>query len=242
MKQFLWILAISPWALSGTIEITGRGNAKALPEYATLSVQVVSLCYETSRDANDANGQLASSLVEILKKYATKEKDQVTATGGATIRQTEFISGPGGISKILCERKWRTTNQLTLELNDFQVLPALQDELYAVIDAEGPSAALGAQSYAELSHPNFSLYSETYTRLRKEAQSMSWKDANEQLDTFKTVCEFKNLRLVKISEPEYTMRQKFAADESNPMIPDSLIVYATWHFIWEFDPTPGCRL
>src|SRR5438874_13227903 len=75
----------------GRIEIVGKGIASAAPEYATISVSVISICYDHSRDAKNANAELANTLLTILKKYQRGPKDKVTASGGPNVRETVYL-------------------------------------------------------------------------------------------------------------------------------------------------------
>lgn len=234
----------SPVFASGSIEITGRGEAGTMPEFASISVVVTSLCYDTSRAAKDANAVLAQKMVDTLKTFARGKRDKVTASGGPNFRQTEYIPGIGGTTRILCERKWRTTNQLRLEIADYKSLPDIQDEILELVDNDQVDPAKVAQTYGEIGQPSFHLYLETATRLRTEAQGKAWQDARVQLDAFKAACAFKDLKLVKVFEPTVTTHAKYAGDAQEagtPIIPDELEARVAWRFVWEFEPAPGCN-
>lgn len=228
---------------TGTIEITGKGEMTAKPELFHLSVLVSSICYEKSRDAKEANALLATRLVSAAKGFARGERDKVTASGGTTVRQTEYIYPVGSSPKILCERGWRTSNSIGIEIADLAVVSELEEALLKEEESGAPNPAKVAQSFVELSSPNFLLYPETQKNMRLEAQKKAYVDAKTQLEAFKSSCVFKNLKLSKIFEPAFEMRSKYGAAEKAteiPLIPDMLSVEAVWKFTWEFDPASEC--
>lgn len=244
MMMMMMMVLSSISKANGSIEIIGRGEMGSPPEFAEISATVTSICYESSREAKSANAALATEIVSIFKKQVRSTKDKVIATGGPNSRQTEYVYSPGGATRVLCERKWRASNQIRLEVKDWSILPDVQDEVLAAVDKDAPDPGRTAQSYAELSQPGFRLYPETMVKLRKEAQGLAWNDAKSQLDAFKSGCSFKNLRLTKVFEPMFVTHAKFGDVPSEamntPLIPDSLTIRAVWKFVWEFDPTPAC--
>jgi len=231
----------------GSLIVIGQGESSSLPEYAAVSVQVTSICYDSSRAAMSANAELANKILNVLNRYKKNARDEVVALGGMNVRQTETIY-LGSASKVLCELKWRASNHLRIEMGSIADLPDLQDEILKVVDlATGVSPEQVAQTYAEIGQTSFQLYPETTKALRKEAQIKAYDDAKAQLDTFAKRCGLENLKLLSITPPEYRVAPKYsdmgfaAASSRTPIVPDELSVSAVWRFEWSFNPTSGCR-
>lgn len=228
---------------TGSIEITGTGESSAPPEFTEVSVQVISLCYDSSRGAQEANAALANRIVDVGKRFSRGPQDKVIASGGANLRQTEYTYPTAGTPRVLCERKWRTSNTIQVQMAEIASVPDLQDELLKEMGSEAIDPSKTAQTYMELSQPSFHLYKETHKKLRTQSQERAFADAREQLEVFKKGCTLRNLRLQKVSQPQFSVRSKYAdhaASASTPIIPDELAVNAVWKFEWEFDPTPDC--
>lgn len=240
----LGVVSLTGWGTDGSVEIVGKGSVARAPEFAEVQVHVTSLCYEKPVDAQQENAGLSKRILDVLKEYVRTEKDKVIATGGHTLRQTEYTSDIDGRSKVLCERKWRTSNTVTLKTQDMTSVALIQERVLALISTEeGLDPNHTHQTYAELGEPLFAVYPETFSKMKQEAQGKAWDDASEQFKGFLKKCELKNVRLAQISQPEYFGLAKSAplvGDEVTPIIPDAISVYASWKFLWVFDPTPGC--
>jgi hypothetical protein len=80
--------------------------------------------------------------------------------------------------------------------------------------------------------------------LRKNAQARAWDDAKSQLDGFASKCDFKGLKLTTVTQPAFTAHYDMgkSGESATPLIPENITVRAVWKFVWEFEPTPGCRL
>ena len=251
MKNFKTLLctvvvSVFGFSMEGSIEIIGRGTVEKAPEFAELQVKVTSICYQKPLEAQRQNAQLASQILAILKEHVRTEKDQVIATGGHTIRQTEYTADDDGRSKVLCERRWRTTNTLIIQTEAMDAISEIQEKiLLAVAASEGVDVATQEQTYAELGEPYFSVFPETYSAMKKEAQTKAWDDASGQFKVFFNQCKLQNIKLAQISQPEYMRLAKAlpapSGGEATPLIPDAISVFATWRFVWSFDPTPCYR-
>lgn len=230
----------------GKAVIIGNGEASASPEYLTLQVDVISLCYDTSLAAKDANAALANSLLEVLKTFATDPRSKVTAAGGSNIRQSETVND-GDHVKIICEMKWRATNRLKIKMPDIASLASLQDGLLAAVDQAAASRLnpeKTAQTYADLSQPSFHVYDETLVKLRAEAQDKALDDAKIQLKTFMARCAFEDVRLAAIKPPRvdvyYRASGQFSVPGATPIIPEEISVNASWQFEWSYYAPTGC--
>ncbi|MFM8269313.1 MAG: SIMPL domain-containing protein [Pseudomonadota bacterium] len=250
MKKISFVIGLAlvgraAFSLDGKVEIVGRGLVEKAPEFVEMQVRVTSLCYDKPMVAQEENAGLAKKILSVMKTYVRTEKDKLIASGGHTIRQTEYTSDDDGQSKILCERKWRTSNVLTLQTEDIASVAAIQEKfLEALASDEGMSSIEKQQTYAELEQPTFAVYPETYSGMKKEAQGKAWMDALGQFNGFLNQCKLQNAKLAQISEPEYFGLAKSAPlnDEVGaPIIPDSISVSATWKFVWSFDPTACYR-
>jgi uncharacterized protein YggE len=230
----------------GSIEIYGNGEASSAPELATLSVSVVSVCYDSSRAAVDANAELANRVLKVLESYKKDKRDRIVATGGPSLRHTEYVDLGEGKRKVLCERKWKSTNLLTLRMADLKAVSDLQDAVLKAVGSEDITPTRVAQTYAQLSQPGFTVYPETQTRLRTEAQKRAWQDAKAQFDGFQATCRFRDVKLTTISPPSYHGIPKFAeapmphAAPQTPVIPDELTMRVSWRFVWTFEPGGEC--
>jgi uncharacterized protein YggE len=231
----------------GSITLEGRGVARSAPELVSLRIAVTSICYNSSQEASQANAEISNQVLEILKKFKQTEADQVTATGGANVLQTE--SNQVGLEpKIICERKWHAENHLRIEMTNMPALPDLQDQVFAVLkDSGGIDPNLAAQTYAEFGRPEFHLRPESAKKMRDTAQMSAFDDAKAQLAALETRCSFQNLRLVRVNPSEYSYIYKLAGERapaystSTPIIPDELEVQAVLRMEWQFDPATGCR-
>jgi len=238
-------LTLKGFSTDGSVEIVGRASVEKAPEYGEIQVRVTSLCYERPTDAQSENAVLSKKVLEVLKRYIRTDKDELVASGGHTLRQTEYTSDSEGQSKVLCERKWRTTNTLRIRTNDLTSVATIQDQVLQVMPlGEGLNSEEEQQTYAELAQPEFFVYPETYSEMKREAQSKAWQDASSQFQVFLSQCKLQNVRLSEISQPEYfRLAKAVPMDNENdtPIIPDSISVFATWKFKWIFDPTPCLR-
>jgi uncharacterized protein YggE len=229
----------------GTITIVGNGEASAAPEYTTLTVAVTSICYDTSVAAKNANAELATKLVTLLKTFAIAATDKVTASGGPNLRETESVPNGSGGYQTLCTLKWKATNELSLQMAAMDRLPELQDQLLAAVDQSAPASDKVAQTYAELGQPAYHLSAATETKLRGEAQVKAYADAKAQFDVFKSQCQFQDPELTTIAPPDYSIVARsggvdIPANAPTPLIPDELVESASWKFTWSFTPGPGC--
>jgi hypothetical protein len=230
----------------GEITIVGRGQATAAPEMTRLKVEVTSICYETSREAKDANAKLANQVLEVLKKFQVADQGKLVATGGANVLRTETVY-VGTEARVLCELKWRSTNTLILESPTLDQMPDLQDQILAVVDSRAINPQLAAQTFAEMDQPVFFLKTDTMNRLKKEAHTAAYDDGRLQFDAFNARCNFKDPTLSKILPPEYNVYGRRGGDaipadgaDSTPIIPDDIAVDAAWTFVWTFIPGGGC--
>jgi len=241
----LMLLSGMGLAEDGSVEIMGRAMVERAPEFAEVQVVVVSICYDKPTRAQKDNGSLAKQVLEVLRPYVRTEQDKLTASGGHTLRQNEYTSNDDGTSKLLCEGGWRTTNTLTLQTNDLESVSLIQER---VIDLMGStynsSEATREQTFAELRQPAFAVYPATHEQMKKEAQQEAWVDARTQFQVFLDQCPLQNVKLAQISQPEYFGLAKAMPSNREgtvPIIPDAISVYATWKFVWTFDPTACAR-
>lgn len=250
MKKLSFLIGVtwltqSAFSMEGKVEILGKGVVEKAPEFVEMQVRVTSLCYEKPLFAQEENAALANRILSVMRSYIRTDKDKVLASGGHTSRQTEYTSDDDGQSKILCERKWRTSNILTLQTEDMASVATIQEKfLEALASEEGMNAEDKQQTYAELEQPAFAVYPETYTKMKQEAQGKAWLDALGQFNGFVAQCKLQNAKLAQISEPEYFGLAKSAPlseEVGTPIIPDSISVSATWKFVWSFDPTSCLR-
>lgn len=251
--QFLLILSLlsSTTCFSeetkGSITLEGRGSSSSQPEAVSFSIGVVSICYESSQAAAQANSDVARRVLDILQKFKRTDRDRVTATGGANVLQTETTQ-VGLESKVLCEMKWHSENFLKIQMSSIEDLPDLQDQVLQAINGTGridPTTA--TQTFAELGRPEFYLHRETSQNLRAEAQTRAFDDAEAQLRSLLSRCHFENLRLIRVSPSDYSYVYKLAGERipthesAAPVIPDELEVQATLQMEWAFDPTSTCK-
>ncbi|NBT58017.1 DUF541 domain-containing protein [bacterium] len=250
MKKVLFtiglaVIARSSFSMEGKVEIMGRGTVEKAPEFVELQVRVISLCYDKPLIAQNDNSALSKKLLDVMKGYIRTDKDKLLASGGHSLRQTEYTSDDDGQSKILCERKWRTSNLLTLQTEDVESVAIIQDKFLEVLASEeGMNPQEKQQTYAELEQPAFAVYPETYADMKKEAQGKAWLNALTQFKGFVSRCDLQNAKLAQISEPEYFGLAKSAPlseEVGAPIIPDSISVSANWKFVWSFDPTACFR-
>lgn len=238
-------LAQAAFCMDGSVEILGRGTVEKAPEFVEMQVRVTSLCYEKPLMAQEDNAKLAEKILGVMKAYVRTEKDKLLASGGHTVRQTEYTSDSDGRSKILCEQKWRTSNVLTLQTEDMDSAAKIQEKILETLtEEEGMHPGETQQTYAELEQPAFAVYPETYSAMKKEAQAKAWGDAVGQFKGFLEQCKLQNAKLAKISEPEYFGLAKSSPlneEVGAPIIPDSISVSANWKFVWTFDPTACFR-
>lgn len=247
--SLMFFVSLATTALAeerGKIVTVGHGSAEAAPEYTEVNVLVTSLCYETSTAAKEANAIVAQQLLDSLKEFTRDPRDTITASGGPNIRQTETIPMETGY-KILCERKWRASNVLSIKMAAIEDLPALQDRMLLLIDQAGvldPEKV--AQTYGELSQPSFYVYPETLLVLRTEAQGKALDDAKAQLDNFAGRCGFADVRLNSVTPANQTIYIQADGMEMEagptPIIPDTIRVRASWQFEWTFGSAASCFL
>jgi uncharacterized protein YggE len=232
--------------LRGRMVLSGAGEASADPEMAQIEVTVTSMCYDSSREAKEANAALAQKIVESMRLFANDERDQIVATGGPNLRQTEVIPD-GSHYKTLCERKWRSSNRITLRFGRIDAAADVQDSLISAFEkSSSMSPDKVAQTFAELGEPHFDVYPETATKLKYEAQSKAYDDALGQFAVFKKRCPFTDERLVAISQPQYEVLPRmrttgvYAASTPTPVIPDEIVYRASWRFEWSYAAPQGC--
>ncbi|NBX93451.1 MAG: DUF541 domain-containing protein [Proteobacteria bacterium] len=238
------LICSSVLASEGTVEIVGKGNVARAPEYSEIQVHVTSVCYNKPIEAQEENAVLSNKILSVLKNYVRTDRDKVLSSGGHTLRQIEYTSDVEGKTKVLCERKWRTTNTLLLKTEDMESVAQIQEKILELVPSdEGLDPSHTHQTYAELGEPMFAVFPETFAQMKQEAQAKAWDDASNQFRGFLKKCELQNVRLSQISQPEYFGLAKSAplmGDERTPIIPDAISLYASWKFLWTFDPTPGC--
>jgi hypothetical protein len=157
--------------LRGRIILSGDGEASSDPEMAQIEVTVTSMCYDSSRGAKEANAVLAQKIVTSMRAFTDDPRDQIVATGGPNVRQSEVIPDGSGY-KTLCEQKWRATNRITMKFSRIGLVPEVQDSLLSALEESGSmSGDKVSQTFAELGEPHFDVFPETALRLKYEAQS-----------------------------------------------------------------------
>jgi len=248
LRVYLLSLLMIPLAgIAGTIQITGQGEASLPPDIFTIQVTVNSVCYDSTKQAKTANAEIANQIIPLAKKYLRDTKDNLTTHPGGFIRETEYIPTGDGHSRILCERKWKTWNTISMTLHDITILPELQDELVgflASIEALKPDTQ--AQTFAQLSSPDFLLTPENQMKLRKESQQAALQDAKDQFSNFDANCRFSSPKLNSVTPPNFNTVVRYGAkladleEDSTPVIPEKITVTAVWNFIWEFESALGC--
>jgi uncharacterized protein YggE len=214
------IFALS--AQAGTIQITATGNASTKPEYVETSVEVISRCYEKSREAADATAKLAAELETVLKQYESKDlKDAYTQTGGSFSRQREAYYANNKEVE-LCPTGWRTSKTLSLKLKDIAKLPDLQDEVLNIVDRTAKATnAAGAQTWASWSAPQPSICAESRVKLADAALKDAVVNARREFAALAAECNnLVNPKLVAIGlpgVPQYSARARSASYESADM-------------------------
>ena len=240
-------------AFAGSITITGTGQSSAAPECATVSINVSSICYDTSTDAKNANAKLASDIMTTLQKYKTHSDDSLTATGGANVQQTEteYTTDAQGNSHAvtLCRNKWRANNTLTLKTASLDSLSDIQDAVLGLVDQTAPADSTTVpRTSASLSQPQFDVESATRLKLRSEAQHNAYEDAMNQFQDFDKDCHFKNPTLQTVAQPTFqvspaydrAMPEAAPGGNATPISPDSITVTSTWQFVVNFDGANFC--
>lgn len=203
-------------AQAGTIQITATGTATAKPEYVETSVEVISRCYEKSREAADASAKLAAELETVLKKYESKDlKDAYTQTGGSFSRQREAYYANNKEVE-LCPTGWRTSKVLTLKLKDIAKLPDLQDEVLDIVDRTAKAnSAVGAQTWAAWSTPYPAICEESRVKLADAALKNAVVNARREFAALAAECNnIVNPRLTAIGlagAQQYPMNKSRAA-------------------------------
>jgi uncharacterized protein YggE len=235
------LLASAP---RGSVVLDGYGSADSPPELVSLSVHVTSMCYESSREAGEANAALANRVLDVLQGFKFNDRDQVVATGGANVRQTE-TTYTGTTNTVLCELKWRAENVLTIKMAELANLTALQDQMVAaLVDPERNAVRGAAITYAEVGKPEFGLYPETSKKLKIDAQALAYRDARSQFDGLMSLCSFRAPHVVSIAPPSFVSGYKsggiFRSGAVSPVIPDVMAVEATLTVKWEFSPSSQC--
>jgi len=251
-QMLLAVVLCASSAFAGNITITGTGQASAPPECATLSVAVTSICYDSSRDAEKANATLAQQIKTTLEKYKNRPGDEVTASGGANLRQTEteYETKDDGTTKtvVLCRNGWRSNNTLILKTSKLDSLPQIQDEVLALIDQVTVDTAKAARTTAAIAQPVFDVEAATRQKLRTEAQHKAWEDALQQFNDFNRDCHFVNPQLKAVMAPNYRVIPNYdrsvaapaASTSATPIAPENIIVQSTWQFVMSFDGASIC--
>jgi uncharacterized protein YggE len=233
---------------TGKVEVTGHGVAKSAPEYYSLTASVISMCYDKATEAQKANAELAQKIVDTMNGYLRRgTPDKVTTTGGASVRETEYADSGTMTRKVICERKWRTTNLVTLESGEKDKIPELQDALLQAIDqADDVRPDKTTQTYAQLGGPSFRLYPATEQKLQQDAAKAAWDDAVAQFSVFKTQCGWTDAHVSGVSRVQYLSAPHFAdaapapGTPRTPIIPDEMQVQANWNVTWSFTPGGSC--
>jgi uncharacterized protein YggE len=245
--SFVIVLSFPISSIAGTIQITGQGEASLPPDMFKIEVAVNSVCYESTKQAKAANAEIANKVIPLAQKYLRDSRDELTTHPGGFTRETEYIPTGDGHSRILCERKWRTWNTISLTLHDISSLSELQDELVSFLaPIEGLKPDKQEQTFAQLSSPEFLLTSENQIKLRKDSQQAALDDAKDQFRNFDANCHFNLAKLSSVSTPNFNTVVRYGAkmadveDSSTPVIPENITVTAVWNFIWEFESAPGC--
>lgn len=253
LKVFMTIVGLIGFASTllaagprGSIVLDGQGSAERAPEFVSLAVRVTSLCYETSREAGDANAELANRVLAVFQGFKASDRDKVTATGGANVRQTETIY-TGSTPTVLCQMKWHAENVISIRMANMASLTDLQDQMVMALAGLSSDEVRGAaETYGDVDRPEFGLSPETSRKLRIEAQAAAYLDARAQYDGLVSLCSFKNPRVVSIAPPSFEPGWKMAGDgifragAATPVIPDSMAVQATLKVQWEFTPSTQC--
>jgi len=243
----LGLALASPSALAqepiARIVVVGNGEARSAPEFTRLSVNVISICFDSSQAARNANARLANEIVELFRELLDQDApDRVVTRPGASVIQSETVWSEDE-RRVICERKWRFTNTVSIELRDIDVLAELQDRLTMIIDVTADiDPDLAAQTYGEIDPPSFHLYPETLREMRSSAQRSAYDDARHQYDALSQRCHFEGTRLIRVAPPSYDVSPMFqgealkldAASSETPILPDELSVSVSLEFIWSF--------
>ncbi len=232
---------------AGTIQITGVGESSAPPDQFTIQMTVNSICYPSTLQAKNANALIANQIVELSKRFVRNESDKITTNPGGFIRETEYLPNENGRTKILCERKWKTWNTISITLHELSQFPEIQDELVNFLTPlEALQPNIQEQSFVQLSSPHFGISDPKQHQLRNEAQHAALNDAKAQFENFDANCHFQGAKLNSLSSPAFNTTLRYGAkmateaDSSTPTIPDIITVSAVWNLIWEFNSASGC--
>ncbi len=169
---------------------TGQGEASAVPDQFSLTIDVQSRCYDKARDAVAANAAFADAISEILKKYASSAGETVVRKGTTNIRLDKMLGNYNhttGTQAVLCEGYF-TDDSLTLvtDAKNTSAYPEIVFAFYDLLDQQ--TKEVKNSTTGTLGSVTSLLKHETRNRINAEALEKATLNALENVRQMAVKC------------------------------------------------------
>lgn len=231
MKEYLVLslCLVSTGAMAAEAMLSGQGKVLSEPDYVSLNIQVQSKCYNTPKEAREANDKAARTVVDFLNKHVKEGGyyNKVITDGGYTNPFQVYHR-----DKILCENTFQKQNTITLRTQKIKEFEALYDdiqkEVYAQFSTQPRGMIESSVTFVTMSSPVPGISKEKHDALERQAMTMALNDAKGKLQALFSQVPVQNIKVIEVSEmpiqpPPRPMQKSYGAEASMMMASDEAV-------------------
>jgi hypothetical protein len=226
------------------VELSGTVDVSAPADFFTVEVQVVSQCYDTTKQVLTAADGVSARISEILSKYKTSSTDLLLTWSGSPQRIGKVVLDNSLDNEVVCKNKYHVTHRVVLEFSEDSKWSDLRAEvLQFADDVAQAETGYGERTLVSISDLRPELYFHNHERLKRKAVAESIAKATKVFDSARH-CSLSYPRVVSmklapahgVASSEVPARISSSRDtpEFNLNFEDLLFVNETWTVTWEF--------
>jgi len=167
-------------AQAGTKIVTASGTVEHKPEFAKVTITVISECYPTAQEAHQANKAAAieakKNLANLLQNEG--EFDKITVSPGTTSKFERNNYGRGNQEETTCKNTWQQRTTITFQtgrLEGFsETFSALQTDM---LKSETGTRIDEKTTYTEIGSPSYDVCPKTRAEMSVRAKALAYKAA-----------------------------------------------------------------
>lgn len=187
MKKSLALCALLSLSLNaGKVSVTGSATEYRDAEFATISMTVKSVCFETPAAARSANDETVAALQKQLSPMLNTENgiDALFTKGGYSSTYSEsYYEDNRKITR--CENTFQKSTTIQFKTANLAKISNIFDELQAMVLSDFSQSSEGtATTFASISEPSVDVCEHTREEMRDCALTGAQCNARHRFDIF----------------------------------------------------------
>lgn len=183
MKKVLHSLILATLAIgaqAGTKIVTASGTVTHEPQFAKVTITVISECYPTAQEAHQANKVAAIEAKKNLECLLQDEGefDKITVSPGTTSKFQRNNYGRGGQEETTCKNTWQQRTTITFQTGRLvgfsETFASLQS---GALKLETVTRMDEATTYTEIGAPSYDVCSKIRAEMSVQAKALAYKAA-----------------------------------------------------------------